>query len=36
MKNMEENKYKNPIMEHYEVDGQMNLPEVDIPSYGRI
>lgn len=27
MKNMEENKYKNPIMEHYEVDGQMNLSE---------
>ena len=25
MKNIEENKYKNPIMEHYEVDWQMNL-----------
>ena len=33
MKNMEENKYKNPIMEHYEVDGQMNLAGYGMSAY---
>ena len=27
MRNKEENGYKNPVMEHYEVDGQMDISE---------